>query len=175
MATDTQQLSGTYTLDPIHSHVGFSIKHMVVATYRGSFESFDAKLVDGVLDGTVDVGSVKVKDDNLAGHLQSPDFFDAEHFPQITFRSTSITVDGDAVTVEGELTLKGVTKPISGTGELSGPGATPHGEKLGISLQTKLDRTEFGLDWNAELPKGGFALGNDVKVEVDLELLKAEA
>jgi polyisoprenoid-binding protein YceI len=174
MATDVTTLPGTWNLDTIHSSAGFVVKHMVVAKFRGHFDTIEATLADGVLTGSVKVDSLVVKDENLKGHLLAPDFFDAETNPVITFKSTSIAVDGEDVTVEGELTVKGHTVAVTGTGELAGPGTDIAGnEKLGISLEATVDRTKLGLEWNADLPKGGKALGNDVKIAVELELVKA--
>lgn len=171
MTTATAQLQGTYVLDPIHSSASFAVKHMIVSTFRGRFETFDAKLVDGRLTGTVDVGSIVVKDENLAAHLQSPEFFDAERHPELRFVSSEIRPDGDEVVVDGELTIKGVTKAVEARGTIEGPAVT-FGDvnKIGLSLEAIIDRTEFGLNWNAPLPKGGFALANDVKLIVELEL-----
>ena len=171
MTTATEQLQGTYVLDPIHSSASFAVKHMVVSTFRGRFEKFDATLIDGKLTGTVDVGSIVVKDENLAAHLQSPEFFDAERHPELRFESTDIRRDGDEVVVDGELTLKGITRPVEARGTIEGP-VTTFGDvdKVGLTLEAIIDRTEFGLNWNAPLPKGGFALANDVKLIVELEL-----
>ena len=171
MTTATTQLQGTYVLDPIHSSASFAVKHMIVSTFRGRFEKFDATLVDGRLTGTVDVGSIVVKDENLAAHLQSPEFFDAERHPELRFVSSEIRPDGDEVVVDGELTIKGVTKAVEARGTLEGPAVT-FGDvnKVGLTLEAIIDRTEFGLNWNAPLPKGGFALANDVKLIVELEL-----
>ena len=175
MTTATEQLTGTYVLDPIHSSASFAVKHMIVSTFRGRFEKFDATLVDGKLTGTVDVTSIVVKDENLAAHLQSPEFFDAERHPELRFESADIRRgEGDEVVVDGELTIKGITKPVEARGTLEGPAVTfgPNGDlnKVGLSLEAIIDRTEFGLNWNAPLPKGGFALANDVKLIVELEL-----
>ena len=175
-ATDPR-LAGTYTLDPIHSSAGFAVKHMVVATFRGRFESFDATLTDGVLDGTVDVTSIQVKDENLAGHLGSPDFFDSARYPQIRFVSAPVEAaeNGDVV-VRGELTIKDKTHTVEARGTLAGPHVDIAGNtKVGLSLEATIDRTQFGLEWNAPLPKGGFAIANDVKLTVELELVKSEA
>jgi polyisoprenoid-binding protein YceI len=171
MTTATEQLQGTYVLDPVHSSASFAVKHMVVSTFRGRFDKFDATLVDGKLTGTVDVSSIVVKDENLAAHLQSPEFFDAERHPELRFESADIRRDGDQVVVDGELTIKGITKPVEARGTLEGPAVT-FGDlnKVGLSLEAIIDRTEFGLNWNAPLPKGGFALANDVKLIVELEL-----
>ena len=173
MATATEQLQGSYVLDHVHSSASSAVKHMVVSTFRGRFENFDATLTDGKLVGTVDVGSIVVKDENLAAHLQSPEFFDAERHPELRFESTEIrrTGEGDEVVVDGELTIKGITKPVEARGTFEGPAVT-FGDvnKVGLTLEAIIDRTEFGLNWNAPLPKGGFALANDVKLIVELEL-----
>jgi polyisoprenoid-binding protein YceI len=126
------------------------------------------------LVGTVDAGSIVVKDENLQGHLGSPDFFDLERYPEITFRSTSIRRDGDEVVVDGELTIKGNTRSVEARGTIEGPAVTLGDvTKLGLTLETIVDRSEFGLNWNAPLPKGGFAVANDVKLTVELELVQS--
>jgi polyisoprenoid-binding protein YceI len=167
---------GTWKLDPVHSSASFAVKHMAVATFRGRFEKFDATLTvdadSAELVGTVDAASIVVKDENLQGHLGSPDFFDVERYPEIGFRSTSIRREGDEVIVDGELTIKGRTRAVEARGELSGPAVTLGDlTKLGLALETIVDRTEFGLNWNAPLPKGGFAVANEVRLTVELELL----
>ena len=174
MAIATQQLQGTYVLDPIHSSASFAVKHMVVSTFRGRFEKFDATLTDGKLVGTVDVGSIVVKDENLATHLKAPDFFDTERHPYVTFTSTLIRAENGDLIVDGELTIKGHTRPIEARGTLTEPAVTfGDVEKVGLELEAIVDRTEYGLSWNAPLPKGGFALANEVKLHVSLELAKA--
>jgi polyisoprenoid-binding protein YceI len=168
--------AGTYTSDPVHSSTGFAVKHML-ATFRGSFAAFDAQLLvgeDGArLVGSVPVDSVVVKDENLAAHLQSPEFFDAEQHPQIRFESTDIAIDGQSATVTGDLTIKGHTERVSAEGTIVGPVEDPFGNtKVALQLETVVDRTKFGLNWNAPLPKGGFMLANDVTLSVDLELVQ---
>ena len=173
MATATQQLQGTYVLDPVHSSASFAVKHMVVSTFRGRFEKFDATLTDGKLVGTVDVGSIVVKDENLAAHLQSPEFFDAERHPELRFESSEIrpTGEGDEIVVDGELTIKGITKPVEARGTLEGPAVT-FGDvnKVGLTLEAIIDRTEFEMNWNMDLPTGGKVLSNDVTLTVDVSL-----
>ena len=178
-ATDQPVATGTWKIDTIHSNIGFSIKHMVVATFRGRFETYTGGLLASengtpVLEGSVDVDSIVVKDENLAGHLKSPDFFDSANYPQITFRSKDVRVTEDGeLEVEGDLTLKGHTHTITGRGAINGPHVDIAGnDKLGIELEAVIDRREFGLEWNAPLPKGGFALENDVKLQVELELVR---
>jgi polyisoprenoid-binding protein YceI len=165
--------AGTWQVDPVHSSVGFTVKHMVVANFRGGFGTFDVTLDDTGLRGTVDVASIEVSEPNLNGHLLSPDFFDAERHPQLFFRSTAIRADGDTLDIDGELTIRGVTKPVTITGTSSGPATHPFdgSERLGLELETVVDRTAFGLDWNAPMPSGGFAVGNDVKLKAELELV----
>ncbi len=167
------RLAGTWKFVPVHSTASFSVKYLV-ASFRGTFEAFDATLSGGVLTGRVEVASVSVKDPNLAGHLQSPDFFDAERHPEITFRSTSIDLSGDTAAIDGELTVKGVTKPVHATGTVNGPTEDFAGNtRLGFTLETTIDRSAFGVSWNAPLPKGGFALSNDVDLVIELEFTRA--
>jgi polyisoprenoid-binding protein YceI len=168
---------GTWTLDPTHSSASFAVKHMVVATFRGRFEKFDATLTvtedTARLEGTVEAASIIVKDENLQGHLGAPDFFDIERYPQITFVSDSLRREGDELIVDGELTIKGNTHRVEARGAIAGPAVTLGDiTKLGITLETIVDRTEYGLNWNAPLPKGGFAVANDVKLTVELELVE---
>jgi polyisoprenoid-binding protein YceI len=175
----TQIPAGTYKDDGVHSSASFAVKHMVVTTFRGRFEDFTAVLTvdeDGSarLDGTVKADTIVVKDENLAGHLKAPDFFDTELYPEIKFTSLQLTTDGDRVSVEGDLTIKDQTHPITGTGTIVGPTEDPYGnQKIGLELETVVDRTKFGLNWNAPMPKGGSVLSNDVKLNVELELVKA--
>jgi polyisoprenoid-binding protein YceI len=171
--------TGTWKIDTIHSHVGFAVKHMVVSTFRGSFEEYDGRLVSDAdgnprLEGSVAVDSIVVKDENLAGHLKSPDFFDTANHPQISFLSTEIRLrDGGELEVEGELTIKGNTHHVTARGSLEGPHVDIAGnDKLGVELQAVVDRRDYGLEWNAQLPKGGFALDNDVELQVSLELVR---
>jgi polyisoprenoid-binding protein YceI len=177
--TEQQLPTGTWKLDPIHSTAGFAVKHMVVATFRGRFEDFDATLdvgEDGAtkLVGTVRTDSIVVKDENLAAHLQSPDFFDTERHPELRFQSTSIRIEGDEAVVDGELTIKGNTERVQGRGPYVGPHEDIAGfTKIGLTLQTVVDRTKFGLNWNAPLPKGGMALADEVALQIELELAKA--
>jgi polyisoprenoid-binding protein YceI len=176
--TRTAIPTGTWRSDPVHSHVGFTVKHMVVATFRGGFDEFDVTLTggeDASLRGEVDVGSVKVRDENLHAHLLSPEFFDAERHPRIGFVSSAIDRDGEEIVVEGELTLKGTTRTVEARGTITDPIAGLGGaERIGLDLETTVDRTDFGLDWNAPLPSGGVAVQNDVTLAVHLELVKED-
>lgn len=175
MSTEVAQdrLAGTWNYAPVHSSAEFSVKYLV-ANFRGRFNELEAKLEDGKLSGTVQVNSISVKDEQLVGHLLAPDFFDAEANPTLTFESDSLEIDGDDVTLAGKLTVKGNTRPITATGTVAGPTEGAFGEtRLGFTLETTIDRTEYGLEWNADLPAGGKALSNDVKLTVELEFTKA--
>src|SRR2546422_4192895 len=183
MSTATVQSipTGTWRIDPVHSRVGFAVKHMVVSTFRGQFGRYDGHLVAGPdgaprLEGSVDAGSIEVRDDNLAGHLASPEFFDSERHPRIEFASTAVRVgEGGELEADGELTIKGRTNPVHATGHVSGPHVDIAGnEKVGVELKATVDRRAFDLCWNAPLPSGGFALDNDVTLEVSLELVRED-
>ena len=161
--------AGTWTLDAVHSQVGFAVKHGGVSLFKGGFDDVDATLTDGKLSGAAKVTSIRVQDESLTGHLLSPDFFDAERFPTILFDSSELRIeDGDFV-AEGQLELKGVSKPIRLEGTIAGPVA----DRIGITLETTVDRTDFGVSWNMELPDGSPAVENEVKLTADLELVKA--
>jgi polyisoprenoid-binding protein YceI len=169
--------AGTWQLDPVHSRVGFAVKYMV-GTFRGSFSPVEATLVvdpDGAaaLTGSARAENVKVQEPNLAAHLLTPDFFDAERAPELRFRSTDVRTEGDRVTVDGELEIKGVTRPVTLAGEIGEQITDPYGrERIGISLGGQIDRTEFGINWNNPLPSGKSALANEVALEAELYLVK---
>ena len=168
--------TGTWNLDPVHSKAAFGVRHSGIATFRGHFTELSAQLVDGTLTGAVDVSSVEVPVAQLKGHLQAPDFFDAEQHPEITFSASDLDVDGERLTVRGELTIKGVTKPLEATGTFGGPYTGMTGtDAVALSLETVVNRHDFGVSWNADLPAGGKALADDVTLTVDLVLARAEA
>ena len=166
--------TGTWNLDPVHSKASFAVKHAGLSTFRGSFDDFTASLEDGVLRGAVKVASVSVPVDQLKGHLQGPDFFDAERHPEITFKATEVAQDGERLQVKGELTMRGVTQPIDAVGTIAGPAQYFDGnDRIAIELTTVVDRTDFGINWNAPIPSGGNALADDVTITVELQLIKA--
>ena len=170
----TQIPTGTWTLDSVHSSIGFGVNYSGVGTFRGTFEDFDAKLVDGRLEGIAKVASVKVDDENLTGHLQSPDFFDAEQYPELRFVSQSIERENDRVSLQGDLTLRGVTHAVEITGTVSGPLENAYGQqRIGFDLETTVNRHDYGIAWNMELPGGGQALGDDVLITANLALVQA--
>jgi polyisoprenoid-binding protein YceI len=166
------RLAGTWNFNAVQSSAQFSTKY-VVASFRGRFEELDAKFENGKLSGSVKVDSISVKDQQLLGHLLAPDFFDAENYPELTFESDSLQIDGDSGVLDGSLTIQGKTNPIHATGEVTGPVEGPHGEtRLGFVFETTIDRTAYGMDWNADLPIGGKALSNDVKLTVALQFVQ---
>ena len=149
-----------------------------VNTFRGGFREFAATLSGDSLAGSATVASVDVKDEQLNGHLQTPDFFDAERHPEISFTATELhRNDDNSVEGSGELTIKGVTQPITLTGQIAAAPATdPFGrERLGLRLETEIDRTNYGVSWNAPNQSGGDYLANDVKLIAELAFVKAEA
>ncbi|HEY1366214.1 MAG TPA: YceI family protein [Gaiellaceae bacterium] len=173
---ETGSAVGTWRLDPVHSSVGFEVPYLG-GSFRGSFRSVKATLaVDETaarLEGSADVASVDVKDENLTAHLQSPDFFDAERHPELSFAADGFALDVERVSVPGELTIKGVTKPVELSGTVAAPIVDPYGnERLGLKLSTTVDRTAFGVSWNAPLPSGEQALANDVALTAELYFVR---
>lgn len=170
----TQTLpTGTWKVDGVHSEIGFSVDYMA-GTFRGTFSKLDAEVREGRLEGSADVSSVQVKDPNLEAHLQSPDFFDAERNPRLTFVSNDVSRSGNEVTIDGAITIKGETRPIELAGTISEPIADPYGnERFGLKLQGALDRTQFGVNWNNPLPSGEPALSDEVKLVAELQFVKA--
>ena len=171
-ASRTALPTGTWTLDPVHSSIGFEIEYMTGA-FHGHFAAIDAKLVvdDGRarLSGSARVASIQVKDENLEAHLQSPDFFDAERHPELRFEADEIDRSGDDISVRGEITIKGVTKPVELTGTIADPVVDAYGrERIGLRLEGTVDRTEFGVNWNLPLPDGRPALADEVKLTGEL-------
>jgi polyisoprenoid-binding protein YceI len=171
--TETQAIpTGTWAVDKVHSNIGFAVDYMA-GTFTGSFNDFDAELNGGVLKGSAKVASVQVKDPNLEAHLQSPDFFDAERNPELTFESKSIDVDSDKAKIDGEITIKGHTEPVLITGVISEPIVDPYGgTRYGLKLEATIDRDRFGVSWNNPLPNGEPALANEVVLTADLQLAR---
>jgi polyisoprenoid-binding protein YceI len=168
--------TGTWQSDPVHSHVGFSVRH-AVGTFKGSFGRFDASLSDASgeprLTGQVPVDSVEVKEENLEAHLLSPEFFDKDQTPEISFQSTGIDAEDGQIAIDGELSVKGISKSVVARGELNGPIPGPDGnDRLGLDLEAKVDRHDYGLDWNMDMPDGSKILGDEVTLTVHLELVR---
>src|SRR3954470_19084345 len=166
--------TGTFTADTVHSSVGFEVPY-AVATFSGSVTDFQASLVDGKLEGSARIESIKLKDENLQAHVLSPEFFDAERHPVLTF-SGDLDRDGDRATIAGEITLKGITHPATLVGTIVGPTVDHFGAtRVGLKLETVVDRTAFDMKWNMPLPNGEPALGNEVTLKADLTLVAQEA
>jgi polyisoprenoid-binding protein YceI len=179
-ATETTIATGTWNVDAIHSSIGFEVKHLGVSTFRGSFKDVAGTVTteDGAvkaIEGTVDTASVHTIDSALSGHLQTPDFFDSANHPQGSFRSTAVEDLGDGkLKVRGELQLRGVTRPVEIDALVTGAGADPYGnERLGLSGSAVIDRTEFGISWNAPLPNGALTVAEQVRLVLDVEAVKA--
>jgi polyisoprenoid-binding protein YceI len=168
----TASAVGSWRLDPVHSAVGFEVPYLM-GTFKGSFRQVHATLTvaeaGARLEGSADVASVDVKDDNLAAHLQSPEFFDAERNPQLRFDADGVELDREPLAINGRLTIKGVTRPVELTGTFSPPIVDAFGnERVGLRLQTTVDRTAFGVSWNMPLPTGKQALANEVTLLAEL-------
>lgn len=165
--------AGTWGIDRAHSSASFAVQHAGVSLFHGKFKDVDAKLVVGddvELTGVVRVDSIDVEDENIRPHLLSPEFFDVERHPEIRFRSTELELEGDQARLTGELEIAGSARPVEARGILRGPIAMPGGgDKLALGFETTIDRTEFGMNWQMELPGGEPALANDVTLSVELE------
>jgi polyisoprenoid-binding protein YceI len=166
--------TGTWTADVVHSAVSFEVPYMGVASFTGTVPDFDATLADGRLSGAARIASVETKDENLQAHLLSPEFFDAERHPEVIFAGTPVGRDGDEIEFEGELTIRGVSRPVTLAGTIVGPIADPYGnERYGLHLATTIDRIAFGIVWNAPMPDGSRALADEVTLKADLSLKRA--
>ncbi|HEX7082660.1 MAG TPA: YceI family protein [Gaiellaceae bacterium] len=165
--------AGTWNADTVHSSVAFEVPY-AVATFKGEVPDFQASLVDGRLTGSARIASLQTRDENLTAHLSSPEFFDAERFPEVRFEGETLRREGDEVTIDGTITIKGVTKPATLSGTIVGPTVDHFGaNRVGLKLRTTVDRTQFGMNWNMPLPNGEPALSNEVTLEADLTLVGA--
>ncbi len=180
MSAPTDLTTGTWTIDPMHSSVGFTVKHLMISKVRGSFQTFSGSVVvpedrfASAVDVTIDPASVATGDANRDGHLRNGDFFDAETFPAWTFRSTGIRADGGDYKLAGELTMRGVTKPVELDVEFEGVTKDPYGNtKAGFSAAAELNRKEWGMEYNAALETGGVLIGEKVKLVLDIQLAKS--
>lgn len=161
--------TGTWTFDPTHSSVGFTVVYMGVAPFSGAFRSFEASLDEAGLKGKAQASSIDVDNDQLAEHLASPDFFDAATYPEVSFEAGSIARDENRVTLDGTLEIKGNRAPITLTGTIADPVTDPWGNtKLGLSLEGSVDKNAVGLTWNAPLPEGGSMLADEVDLKATL-------
>jgi polyisoprenoid-binding protein YceI len=171
-----------WTIDTSHSTINFSVKHLMVSTARGQFEKFSGTVhfdevnpVDSTVDVTIEAASINTKDAQRDGHLKSPDFFDVEKYPTIAFKSKTVKhIDATNAKLTGDLTIKDVTKEVTLDVEYQGQQKSPFGTtNAGFTATTKFNREDFNLGWNVALEAGGFLVGKDIKIEIDLELIKA--
>ncbi|MFP4598308.1 MAG: YceI family protein [Persicimonas sp.] len=173
----------TWKLDNSHTKVGFAVRHMMISKVRGDFKSFEADidldpsdLAGSSIKAKIDVSSIDTNDEKRDGHLLSEDFFAADEYPTIEFNSTELRDNGDgAVEIAGDLTIRGVTRPIVLTGEQLGPAQSPWGGlSVGYSLTGEVNREDFGLSWNQALETGGVLVGKKVEIIVEAEAAEAE-
>ena len=182
MSSATTAVATTWTVDPAHSTAEFAVKHMMISTVKGSFSNVSGTLTGDERDPehasieiTIPVAGIDTREPTRDAHLRSADFFDVERYPEIKFRSTRITrLGANKFSVTGDLTIRDVTRPIVVSVESGGRGRDPWGgERVGFSATTTIDRLDFGLRWNQALEAGGVLVGNEVKISVDLELVKS--
>lgn len=169
--------SGTWSIDPVWSSLEFEVKKLGLVTVKGRVPGFSGTIQGGEtpsITGTVDASTITTFDETRDGHLQAPDFFDTQRYPELRFESTAVETRGDELIVEGELTIKNITRPVELKGSYVGAGVDPYGnDRIGIELAGTIDRTEFGLDWNAPLPGGGFLLPSEVVLRANFAAIKA--
>lgn len=180
MSTVATPTRTTWAIDAAHSSVEFAVKHLMISTVKGRFADVSGTVhLDeqeperSEVDVTINVASIDTRQPDRDTHLRSTDFFDAEHHPALTFRSTRVTREDGELRVEGDLTIRGVTKRVTLRATEEGRGRDPWGgERLGFSATTRINRRDFGLTWNQLLETGGFAVGDEVKIALDVELVK---
>ena len=171
--------AGTYTIDASHSRVGFSARHAMVTKVRGSFNEYSGSAVvaDGAATLSIEISaaSIDTRSADRDGHLQSPDFFDVANFPKITFASTSVKDGGAGIIVEGSLTIKDVTKPLTIEFEYTGTAKDPFGnDRFGFEGEAEINRKDFGLTWNAALETGGILVSENIKLEFEISTIVAK-
>ena len=179
-ATTTPALT-TWSIDPAHSHIEFAVRHMMISTVKGRFAVVHGTVrtdekdpAKGQVDIEIDVDSIDTRESQRDAHLKSADFFDIEKFPKITFKSTRISdVSGDTFKLTGDLSIHGVTRPVTLDVTSEGRGKDPWGgERAGFSATGKIKRSDFGLTWNQALETGGILVGDEIKINLDVELVK---
>jgi polyisoprenoid-binding protein YceI len=169
-----------WILDPTHSEIQFKVKHLVISTVTGTFKNFEASLItenedftDAEIDFSIAVDSIDTNQTDRDNHLKSADFFDAENFPDIKFKSTSFVKDGDDYILNGDITVKGITKPIKFDVEFGGTATDFYNnEKAGFEITGKISRKEFGLTWSAVTEAGAIVVGDDIKLSASVQFVK---
>jgi polyisoprenoid-binding protein YceI len=175
MTTAAAPLSGTYTVDPVHSSFGFAVRYQGVSIFKGSLDEVQATLADGRLEGAAKVESISIRSpEQFRAHVLSEEFFDAANHPEVTFTSNSLELNDDGTArAEGELTIKGITNPVSATGTWQAPAGDAFGNTRGhLNLEAVIDRSKWDFNWNVPLPNGQGALANDVTLTVELSLVE---
>jgi polyisoprenoid-binding protein YceI len=175
MSSTATPLAGTYAADPVHSSFGFAVRYQGVSLFRGTLTEVSASLADGRLEGTAKVESISIRTpEQFRAHVLSAEFFDAENHPEVTFNSSNLDLADDGTAeVEGELTIKGITRPVTATGSWIAPAPDAFGSTRGhLNLEAVIDRTQWDMNWNAPLPSGGKALANEVTLTVDISLVE---
>jgi polyisoprenoid-binding protein YceI len=169
-------VAGTWTIDPVHSEVGFSVRHMMVSKVRGKFGKFSGELVtaenpaESSVTAQIDLSSIDTGAEQRDAHLRSPDFFDTENHPVMTYRSTAIRAKADGYVIDGELSLKGVTKNVPLELEINGFGPDPYGgTRAGFTGKAEINRQDFGVNWNAALETGGVVVSDKVSIHLEIE------
>lgn len=169
-------VAGTWTIDPVHSEVGFVVRHMMVSKVRGKFATFSGEIVTGQeplgssVTATIDLASISTGNDQRDAHIRSADFFEVETYPTMTYRSTGVRVDGDDYVLDGQLTLKGVTKDVPLRLELNGFGPDAYGgTRAGFSATAEINRRDFGVDFNAAMETGGVVVSDKVTIQLEIE------
>jgi polyisoprenoid-binding protein YceI len=168
--------AGTWVIDPSHSEIGFTARHLLVSKVRGTFEKFTAIItiaddfIASKVEATIEAASVNTRDENRDNHIRTDDFFGVEKHPTWTFVSTGLSAKGSDYALAGDLTIKGITKPVILDLEVLGVNKDPYGNlKAGFSASTKVNRKDFGIEWNAPLEAGGFLVGDDVTLNLDIQ------
>jgi polyisoprenoid-binding protein YceI len=175
MTTATQPFAGTYAADPVHSSFGFAVRYQGVSLFKGTLSEVDAKLVDGQLEGIAKVESISIRTpEQFRAHVLSAEFFDAENHPEVRFASSDIDLADDGTAkVQGELTIRGITRPVAAAGSWVAPAPDAFGSTRGhLNLEAQIDRTEWDMNWNMALPSGGNVLANEVTLTVELSLVE---
>jgi polyisoprenoid-binding protein YceI len=169
-------LAGTWVIDPVHSDVGFTVRHMMVSKVRGRFARFEGEIVtgdnplDSSVSATIDLTSIDTNNEQRDGHIRSADFFEVETYPTMTYRSSGVRQDGESFILDGALTLKGVTKQVPLRLELNGFGPDPYGgTRAGFSASAEINRREFGVNFNAALETGGAVVADKISIHLEIE------